>query len=214
MRASGQASNVGTSSGSLAIIFAAVQPSTPAPSHRICGNRDTHFSTSVEPQITIGIEIARPITTSSMLPCAAPPIASTLSTPMTASATMIVWTAPRNDALASIECSSGPLPSAVSFQPIQTSAAPPTSRKPGILSSQITTDVSATRTAIAPNVPHSTTRRWCSFGTLRAASPMTIALSPASTRSITMMAASADHHGLEKSSGLIGAHLRRGTPGF
>jgi hypothetical protein len=150
VRASGQLANVEASSGSLAIIFAAVQPSTAAPSHRICGKRSTPLSTSVEPQITIGIEIARPMSTSSKLPCAAPPIASTLSTPITASAITIVWIAPRIDVLAAIPGSPPPV-SSVSRQPIHASATPPTSRNPGILSSHTTTDVSATRTAIAPN---------------------------------------------------------------
>ena len=46
--AHGAAANHAASSGSLAIILAAVQPSTAAPSQRICGKRSTHFSTSVD----------------------------------------------------------------------------------------------------------------------------------------------------------------------
>ncbi|MNV98461.1 hypothetical protein D3C71_1937170 [compost metagenome] len=58
------------------------------------GKRDISFSTSVEPQTTIGMLISRPSTTSRKLPCAAPATASTLSTPITASAMMMVFIAP------------------------------------------------------------------------------------------------------------------------
>ena len=135
--------------------------------------------------------ITSPRMTSTKLPCAAPPTARTLSTPITASAMTMVRTAAPKVAAAAIfsgleSCG------AVSFQPIQMRAAPPTSRKPGIFNNQTTAPVSSTRTAIAPAVPHRMTARCFSLGTLRAAMPMMMALSPASTRSIRMMASSAD----------------------
>jgi len=130
-------------------------------------------------------------------------MASTLSTPITASATMMVRIASRTDVADLTSCS--PPPPCVSFQPIQISASPPTTRKPGIFSSQTTTPVSAKRTAMAPAVPQRITRRCISRGTFRAARPMTIALSPASTRSISTIAASADHQ-----SGVKGALMLRG----
>src|SRR5436190_11213021 len=61
---------------------------------------------------------------------------------------------------------------------------------------------------MAPAVPHRTTRRCHSRGTLRAARPMTIALSPARTRSITIIVASAENHAGAKSSGVMGNGTR------
>src|SRR5438105_7522382 len=77
-------------------------------------------------------------------------------------------------------------------------------------SSQTTTAVSRTRTAMAPAVPQRMTRRCHSRGTLRAARPMTTALSPASTRSITMIDARAENHAGAKSSGVM-AYGTRGS---
>ena len=58
----------------------------------------------------------------------------------------------------------------------------------------------AARTTTAPTVPHQMVflRKWS--GRLRAARAMTMALSPASTKSIKTMAKSADHQAFEKSS--------------
>src|SRR4051812_20975326 len=56
----------------------------------------------------------------------------------------------------------------------------------------------AARTTIAPTVPHAIAFFCKCDGRRRAASAMTIALSPARTRSMRMMAARADHHGVEK----------------
>ena len=64
----------------------------------------------------MGMDTASPIRTSSIEPCAAPPTASTLSTPITASATMIVCTAPRTDVAGAISWL--PALSCVSFQPM------------------------------------------------------------------------------------------------
>jgi len=59
------------------------------------GNRSMSLSTSRLPQTTIGMEMSRPKTTNTKLPCAAPATASTLSTPITASAITMVFMAPQ-----------------------------------------------------------------------------------------------------------------------
>src|SRR5690606_16344971 len=62
------------------------------------------------------------------------------------------------------------------------------------------TSVMAVRTAMAPNVPQMMARLRRCGGSPRAASAITIALSPASTRLMTMIAASAEKNSAEKSS--------------
>jgi hypothetical protein len=69
--------------------------------------------------------------------------------------------------------------------------------RPGIFKSQTTPSVIAERTTIAPTVPQRIALRCKCEGKLRAANAMTIALSPASTKSIKMIAARADHQGIE-----------------
>src|SRR3712207_6993625 len=54
--------------------------------------------------------------------------------------------------------------------------------------------------ALPISVPHTIARRRNSAGRLRAASAMTMALSPASTRSIRMIASSAENQAVENSS--------------
>jgi hypothetical protein len=66
---------------------------------------------------------------------------------------------------------------------------------PGIFSSHTTPIVIRERTTMAPTVPHTIALVLQVRGRLRAASAITIALSPASTRSMRMMASSADHQG-------------------
>src|SRR6185369_13602596 len=63
-----------------------------------------------------------------------------------------------------------------------------------------TPTVIAARTTMAPSVPQTMALRFSRWGRLRAAKAMTIALSPASTRSIRTMASSADHQAVEKNS--------------
>ena len=82
----------------------------------------------------------------------------------------------------------------ISRYAIHTSSSPPAAASPGMLSSQTTASVIATRTAIAPAVPQRMTRRCICLGTLRAASAIMIALSPASMRSITMIAPRAERN--------------------
>ena len=114
----------------------------------------------------------------------------------------MVFIAPQK-VVAAGACPSSPLPlpcGASRRKAIQTSSAPPISIRPGIFSSQTTTMVMALRTTIAPKVPQ-TMACFCRWrGRLRAASAMTIALSPASTRSITTMAASAERKSAERNS--------------
>ncbi len=72
--------------------------------------------------------------------------------------------------------------------------------RPGTRNSQTTTRVIELRTAIAPTVPQMMADFCKRFGTWRTASAITMALSPASTRSMTTMAASAAKNSDEKSS--------------
>jgi len=60
------------------------------------GKRSTSLSTIELPNTTIGTLTNRPMTTRSMAPWAAPATPSTLSTPIRASATMMVFMAPQN----------------------------------------------------------------------------------------------------------------------
>ena len=145
------------------------------------------------PQIRIGMLISRPTQTSRKLPCAAPATPSTLSRPITMSATTIVLMAPQNVLAPSI---ARPFPSPFSgsrsLYAIHTSIAPPTKRRPGTCSSQTTIMVIALRT---------TTARFCRWrGTFRAASAMTIALSPASARSMMTIAARAERNWMMENS--------------
>ena len=59
------------------------------------GKRSTSFSTSVLPNTTMGTLTSRPMTTRSNEPWAAPATASTLSMPISASATTMVFIAPQ-----------------------------------------------------------------------------------------------------------------------
>ena len=68
------------------------------------------------------------------------------------------------------------------------------------MSSHTTISVIAVRTPMAPTVPQMMAFFCRCLGRLRAARAMTMALSPASTRSIRMMAISADHQAVENSS--------------
>jgi hypothetical protein len=68
--------------------------------------------------------------------------------------------------------------------------------------------VSALRATIAPTVPQMIACRCLWRGTLRDASAMTIALSPASTRSITTMAASAARNSMLKTSKIPSPTIR------
>jgi len=79
-----------------------------------------------------------------------------------------------------------------SFQAIGSNNRPPASISPGSLSSHTTAAVITMRTAMAPSVPQKMACFCRCLGRLRAASAMTMALSPASTRSIRMMLSSPD----------------------
>ncbi len=81
---------------------------------------------------------------------------------------------------------------------MKTSSTPPISSRPGISSSHTTSSVIDERTITAPAVPAMIARRCRCRGTLRAASAMTIALSPASTRSMTTIDASAQKNSMER----------------
>lgn len=69
---------------------------------------------------------------------------------------------------------------------------PPTRCNPGISRSHTTAKVAAARMIMAPNVPQIMARFCWFFGKFLAANPMTIALSPAKTRSITTIASRAE----------------------
>src|SRR3954470_7762581 len=142
--------------------------------------------------------MTKPSTTSRMLPCAAPATASTLSRPITASAITMVRIAVQKPAAGATSCWP-PASSLVSRRyAIQTRSAPPAAIRPGTCSSHRTATVRLARTTTAPTVPQATARRCRSLGRLRAASAMTIALSPASTRSMTTIAASAERKSMRR----------------
>ena len=113
---------------------------------------------------------------------------------MTASAIMMVRIADQTPAVAASRCGDllfVPLSEATSWYAIQTSIRPPTSCRPGIFNSHTTASVATTRSTMAPTVPQMIALVRIGFGSLRAASAITMALSPASTRSMTMIANSA-----------------------
>src|SRR6185312_2595788 len=149
------------------------------------GKRSISFRIRVEPHTTSGTLTARPSTTSSRSPRDAPAIASTLSSPISASATTMVRSAAQKPSAAATSCDASSCFS--SFQAIGSSNRPPASIRPGNSSSQTTTAVSAMRTATAPKLPQNTAFFCSGGGSLRAASAITMALSPASTRSSRMM---------------------------
>ena len=139
----------------------------------------------LEPKITTGILINKPMMMKVQLPLAAAAIPKALSTPITASAiTMVVIAAPKVSAALISWLSSWK----ASFQPIQTSAIPPTKRKPGINIKYVMIATETKRTAMAPNVPQKIAFLRRCGGNLLAAIPITKALSPASTRSMRIIA--------------------------
>ena len=69
-----------------------------------------------------------------------------------------------------------------------------------MFNSHTTTSVIALRTTIAPAAPQMMARFCRCDGRLRAAIAITMALSPASTKSITMMASRAERNSVEKRS--------------
>src|SRR6476469_7035579 len=148
----------------------------------------------VLPRTMIGMLIRRPITTNSKLPCAAPATPSMLSKLMAASAIMIVRTAAHILPVAVCvrsDCPAPPSSEATSWYAIHTSISPPTSCRPGSFSSHTTASVASTRSRMAARVPPMIARERNRCGSFRAASAITIALSPESTTLITMMASSA-----------------------
>ena len=79
----------------------ATQPRTPAPAQISSGKRSSNLSKTPVPNITSGADSASPNTMRRIDPCAAAAMASTLSSDITASATMIDITAPQRLGLAS-----------------------------------------------------------------------------------------------------------------
>ncbi len=162
--------------------------------------RSTHFRIKLLPQTTIGMLISNPSKTSRKLPFAAPATASTLSRPIRASATTMVFIAFQK-LLAGLPCaSSAPCLVASSLYAIQTSTRPPRKRRPGTINSQTTTSVMAARTTIAPTVPQMIAFLRNAAGSERAASAITMALSPARTRSMMTIASSAERNSTERMS--------------
>ena len=72
------------------------------------------------------------------------------------------------------------------FQQTHSSRMPPASSRPTIASSSTAISANTMRSTVAATMPTRIARARCSGGKPAAASPMTTALSPASTRSIMM----------------------------
>ena len=116
--------------GSVTAMVPAIQPSSMPPTTMIAGKRSISLITSWLPQTMIGIETSRPKITRPIWCCpalsAAPAMAMTLSTLITRSATITVFTAAQSLS----EAWMSPWPSssgASSLTPIHTSRMAPTS---------------------------------------------------------------------------------------
>lgn len=83
---------------------------------------------------------------------------------------------------------------------IQMSPSPPMSLSPGVVSNQATASVMMILMPMAPAVPQMMALRCRVGGKLRAASAMTMALSPASTRSSKMMDRRAQNQAADRNS--------------
>src|SRR5829696_1815016 len=146
------------------------------------GNRSSREVSSAAPKTTSGIVVARPITISTQLTSppilAAPTKAMTLSSDITASATMIILIACHALWPASIFSSPSSASSWTSFQAIQISKSPPATCKKGISSKMEMMAAKTSRSTTAPAAPQMIAcRRWEPWR-LRAAMAMTTALSP------------------------------------
>ena len=137
---------------------------------------------SVLPPTMIGMLTRKPKTTSTKLPCDAPAMASTLSTPIAASAMMIVFTAPMRLSDAST-CSSF-FSGTSNFTAIGKRIRPPMACRYGMVKSHTATSVMTRRMMTAPAVPMRIAFLRRFSGSLFAAIAMTTALSPPSSRSI------------------------------
>src|SRR5216110_76484 len=135
------------------------------------------------PQTTIGSERPMPKTTRKRSPWAAAATASTLSRLMIASATMMIQTASRNE-LPWRTWPSAPVSLRTSLNAIQKSTRPPRSCSRGIRRRSVAIAMNATRRPTAPAVPQTRPQNCWRWGSVRTASAMTSALSPASVRSM------------------------------
>src|SRR5215210_4908804 len=146
------------------------------------GNRSSRVVSSAAPKMTSGTVVARPSTRSKKLTSppilAAPTSAITLSSDMTASATMMILIASHALCPASIFSSPSSTSSWTSFQAIQISKSPPATCKKGISSKKEMMAAKTSRSTTAPTAPQMIAcRRWEPWR-LRAAMAMTTALSP------------------------------------
>src|SRR5262245_38860610 len=143
--------------------------------------------------------MARPTISTDVEPLAAPATASTLSSDIDTSATTIWMTAPRKLMRRSTgwpvrvarPCDPtrfSPLwvSSQYIFQHTQSSSSPPASKRPTIARSWVARTANTMRRSTAPTMPHSITLERSSSFTREAARPTMMALSPASTTSMTM----------------------------
>src|SRR5215212_1620939 len=147
------------------------------------GNRSSNDVSSAAPKTTSGTVVARPMIRSQKLTSppsrAAPTRAMTLSSDITASATIMILIACHALWPASIFSSpSSSVSSKTSFQAIQISKSPPATCKKGISSKKEIMAAKTSRSATAPTAPQMIAwRRWEPWR-LRAAMAMTTALLP------------------------------------
>ena len=80
------------------------------------------------------------------------------------------------------------------MMPIHNSSTAPMIFRKGMASRAMAKKISTTRMPMAPAVPYRMPRRRCDGGSLRQASAMMTALSPANTRSMSTMARMADRN--------------------
>ena len=131
---------------------------------------------TVLPPTMMGMLIRKPQATRRKLPCDAPAMAKTLSTPIAASAMMMVLMAPMrlSEAVTFSSCSAG----TSNFTAMGSRMRPPKACKKGIVSSQTAMRVMTRRMTTAPPVPMRMAFRRRLAGSLLAAMAMTTALSP------------------------------------
>src|SRR5215208_2280150 len=181
------------------------------------GNRSSREVSSAAPKTTSGTVVARPITSSQKLTSppilAAPTRAITLSSDMTASATMMILIACHALWPASILSSPSSGSSWTSFQAIQISNSPPATCKKGISSRKAIMAAKTSRSATAPTAPQMIAwRRWEPWR-LRAAMAMTTALSPERMRFTANTLSSASQKSASNNVGSSYAAPRSHTPG-
>ncbi len=168
--------------GSLTSIDPAIQPMSIPPSSTTAGKRVSRASTSLLPATITGMLIATPRATSAMCPLPAAATASTLSSDMITSATVMV-TAVRHrlPELATSLSSSSLL---TSLMPIHIRSSAPTIFSHGSDRRYRAIASSRMRARMAPTVPMTIALvRFCG-GSLRQAMAITTALSPPSSKSM------------------------------